>query len=68
MNKISSDVKELILSQKDAVFATISRNGAPNIVPIHSKHIILNRTRISYPSFKAQERFCIEKYGEDYSE
>ena len=23
---------------------------------------------VSYPTFRAQERFCIEKYGEEYSE
>lgn len=44
MNKINNDIKELILSQKDAVFATVSQEGVPNIVPIHSKHIISKRT------------------------
>lgn len=56
MNKISSSVKKLILNQKDAVFATISRDEVPNIVPIHSKHIISNRTILISDQFMNKTR------------
>ncbi|QOR35192.1 hypothetical protein IMX26_17315 [Clostridium sp. 'deep sea'] len=34
--------KEIFDIKKDAVFATLSLEGVPNIVPIHSKHLISN--------------------------
>ena len=56
LNKIDNKVKELILSQRDAVFATVSKDGVPNIVPIHSKNIISKGTILISDQFMNKTR------------
>ena len=45
-----------MLSQRDAVFATVSKDGVPNIVPIHSKHIIPKGTILISDQFMNKTR------------
>ena len=44
MTKMNEQVKELLTKQQTIVLATATANGIPNVVPIHSKHIIDDET------------------------
>lgn len=44
MIKMNEQVKELLTKQRTIVLATAAPNGIPNVVPIHSKHIIDDET------------------------
>lgn len=56
MSKINREIKDLVVNQKEAVFATISKEGVPNIVPIHSKHVISSRTILISDQFMNKTR------------
>lgn len=57
--------KELFDIKKDAVFATSSKDGVPNIVPIHSKHLISNNKVLISDQFmdKTKQNIIANPYG-----
>lgn len=57
--------KEIFEIKKDAVFATSSLNGVPNIVPIHSKHLISNNKVLISDQFmnKTKNNIKSNPYG-----
>lgn len=57
--------KQLFDIKKDAVFATSSEDGVPNIVPIHSKHLISNNKVLISDQFmdKTKHNIIANPYG-----
>jgi hypothetical protein len=57
--------KEIFDIKKDAVLATLSLEGVPNIVPIHSKHLISNNKVMISDQFmdKTKNNFLCNPYG-----
>lgn len=57
--------KELFDIKKDAVFATSSEDGMPNIVPIHSKHLLTKRKVLISDQFmdKTKNNIIANPYG-----
>lgn len=57
--------KEIFKVNKDAVFATSALNGIPNIVPIHSKHLISNKKVLISDQFmnKTKKNIKSNPYG-----
>lgn len=44
MAKMNKRVKEMLTAQRTIVLATSSKDGVPNVVPIHSKNVIDDET------------------------
>jgi predicted pyridoxine 5'-phosphate oxidase superfamily flavin-nucleotide-binding protein len=57
--------REIFAVKKDAVFATSSLDGIPNIVPIHSKHLISNTKILISDQFmnKTKNNILDNPYG-----
>jgi predicted pyridoxine 5'-phosphate oxidase superfamily flavin-nucleotide-binding protein len=57
--------KEIFQIKKDAVFTTSSVEGLPNIVPIHSKHLISNKKILISDQFmnKTKNNILSNPYG-----
>lgn len=60
------NLKHLFVIHKDAVLATCSTEGIPNIVPIHSKHIISKHKVLITDQFmkKTRDNIIRNKFAE----